>query len=167
LRKLGLVLALLSVGVVSCGGAAASGPPEINYGRDICIECGMIIEDPRFAASYRLDDGTEKVFDDLGGLIIEGRESGELASGALVWVSDFDDEVLIESETAFYVPTMGVTSPMGHGILAFGEESRAQKAAQDLGGEVITWETVVELPVMDGLVGHHHSDMDDGMDHDE
>lgn len=127
----------------------------------------MIIEDPRFAASYRLDDGTEKLFDDLGGLIIEGRDSGALASGAVVWVSDFDDEVFIVSESAFYVPTVGVTSPMGHGILAFAEESRALKTAEDLGGEVITWETVVELPVMDGLVGHHHSDMGEEMDHDE
>lgn len=162
-----MLLAVLTILLAACGGATAAGPPEINYGRDICIECGMIIEDPRFAATYRLDDGTEKIFDDLGGLIIKGRETGDLESGATVWVSDFDDEVLIESETAFYVPTMGVASPMGHGILAFSEESRALATAEDLGGEVITWETVLELPVMDGLVGHHHSDMDEGMDHDE
>lgn len=163
MKKLLVALALV---ITACGGAAsASGPPEINYGRDICIECGMIIDAPRFAAGYRLADGTEKTFDDLGGLIIQGREFDEL-QGADVWVSDFEEEVLIEAESAFYVPTMGVNSPMGHGILAFSEESRAVAVAADLGGEVIAWDVVTELPVVDGLVGHHH-EMDESMDHDE
>ena len=123
----------------------------------------MIIDDPRFAATYRLADGTEKVYDDLGGLIIQGRETSELEV-AQVWVSDFEDEVLIDAEGAFYVPTMGVTSPMGHGILAFFDEARALAVAADLGGEVLDWETTKQLPVVDGLVGHHH-EMDDSMDH--
>lgn len=126
----------------------------------------MIIDDPRFAAVYRTADGAEKKFDDLGGLVLEGRESGELEE-ASVWVSDFDEEVLIEADTAFYVPTRGVVSPMGHGILAFSDEDRAMKTAMDLDGEVIEWATVIELPVTDdGLVGHHH-DAHMDMDHDE
>jgi nitrous oxide reductase accessory protein NosL len=111
-RSVGTVLVLVVALVASaCSDAAsANGPPEINYGRDICIECGMIIGDARFAAAYRLDDGTEKKFDDLGGLIIHGRETNELDS-AQVWVSDFDDERLIDAPTAFYVPALGVVSP--------------------------------------------------------
>lgn len=116
----------------------------------------MIISDDRFGAAYTLEDGTEKVFDDLGGLLIHGRETGEL-SEAVIWVSDFDERVLVDAETSSYVPTLGVASPMGHGILAF----------SDLDGEVIDWATVVELPVTDGLVGDHHEggggmDMGDG-----
>lgn len=150
-------LALLAVTIASCGGTDASGPPEINYGRDICIQCGMIIDDPRFAAIYILGDGTEKAFDDVGGLIIHGRDIGELADAA-VWVSDFEDKVLIDAESAFYVPTLGVVSPMGHGILAFSDKSRADEFAADLGGEVIVWDQVIDLPVVDGLVGDHHGD---------
>ena len=140
--------------------AAANGPPEINYGRDICIECGMIIGDARFAAAYRLDDGTDLEFDDVGGLVLYGRETGELET-AKVWVSDFDEEVLIDAETAYFVPTRGVVSPMGHGILAFADRDRAETAARELAGEVIDWDTVKALPVTEGLVGHHHED-DDG-----
>jgi copper chaperone NosL len=163
-RKWVVVLGAAVVSIAGCGGGEATeNPPEINFGRDICIECGMIIDDPRFAASYRLEDGSEKVFDDLGGLIIQGRETGELES-AVVWVSDFDEEVFIEAETAHFVPTLGVSSPMGHGILAFADMERAMKAATDLGGEVIAWEVVKEMPVTDGLLGHHHMDMGDGTD---
>ena len=147
-----IVAALLAVG---CSAADATGPSEINYGRDLCIECGMVIDDDRFAAAYRLPDGSEKTFDDLGGLIIHGRETGELAA-ATVWVHDFQTREWVGASAAFYVPTLGVTSPMGHGILAFSDEQRANQTAHDLGGEVLRWEIVVELPVMDGLVGHHH-----------
>jgi len=154
-----LLAVLVMAGFVlsACASGEVGGPPEINYGRDICIECGMIVDDPRFAAAYHLDDGTEKKFDDLGGLIINGRESGEL-SEADVWVSDFDNEVLIEANSAYFVPTLGVVSPMGHGILAFSDLSRAEATASELYGEVITWDTVVDLPVFDGLVGGHHDE---------
>ena len=175
MKKNALALALitiLAVAIAGCGGtAAASEAPEINYGRDICIECGMIIDDPRFAAAYRTADGTEKKFDDLGGLLITGRELGDL-EGSRIWVSDFEEKTLIDARTAFFVPTLGVNSPMGHGILAFADRSRAEALAGDLDGEVIDWEMVLELPVIEGLVGHHHAehdemdDMDDMGDHD-
>ncbi len=168
-----MALLLLAVGVLpaACGEASASdGPPEINYGRDICIECGMIIDDPRFAATYRLPDGTEAKFDDLGDLILYARERSVLDE-ATVWVSDFNDEVLIDAPTAHYVPTLGVSSPMGHGILAFATEEAAHAVAMELDGEVITWETVKQLPTIDGRVGHHHHDMDhddhEGHDHED
>ncbi len=157
--RLPAVLVMAGFVLSACASGEVGGPPEINYGRDICIECGMIVDDPRLAAAFHLDDGTEKVFDDLGGLIVNGRESGEL-SEADVWVSDFDNEVLIEANSAYFVPTLGVASPMGHGILAFSDLSRAEATATDLGGEVIRWGAVVDLPVIDGLVGDHHEDHD-------
>lgn len=171
-----VVVVLFAVVAAGCGSAAsADGPPQINYGRDLCIECGMIIDDARFAAVYRLADGTEMAFDDLGGLIVYGRDSGELDDATEFWVSDFDDEMLIDAVPAFFVPTLGVASPMGHGILAFAAQDRAMEAAAALGGEVIDWETVISLPVMEGMVGdHHHMDSEsedpmeghDGMDED-
>jgi copper chaperone NosL len=155
--RLPAVLVMAGFVLSACASGGVGGPPEINYGRDICIECGMIIDDPRLAAAYHLDDGSEKIFDDLGGLIVNGRESGEL-SEADVWVSDFDNEVLIEARSAYFVPTLGVVSPMGHGILAFSDLSRAETMASELDGEVIRWDAVVDLPVIDGLVGGHHDE---------
>jgi len=156
---------MASIVVVACDSARADGPPDINYGRDICIECGMIIDDPRFAAAYQLDDGTERIFDDLGGLILSGRERGELNT-ADVWVSDFDNEILLEAISAYFVPTLGVASPMGHGILAYSDRSRAEAMASELDGEVIAWDTVVDLPVLDGLVGGHHEEHGEHGEHD-
>lgn len=159
-------LLILFVILTACGGSAvADGPPEIDFGRDICLECGMSIDDARFASAYRLADGTERLFDDLGGLILYGRETGELDQ-AEVWVSDFETQQLIRGESAFFVPTRGVSSPMGHGLLAFGDEERARAFAHDLEGEVLVWEEVAALPVTDGLVGDHHGD-EHGHSHDD
>lgn len=153
-RTMSLAVVVLALVAPSCAAETTAGPPEVNYGRDICIECGMIIDDPRFAATYRTDEGAVMKFDDLGGLILHSRETGEL-SRADVWVSDFDLETFIQADSAFYVPTVGVASPMGHGILAFADRARAEDMASKLEGQVITWDVVVELPDIDGLVGGH------------
>jgi copper chaperone NosL len=150
-----IVAVVASVIGAACSEASSSGPPEVNYGRDICSACGMIITEPRFATAYRPAEGTEKVFDDLGDMIIYGREHGELETAAM-WVHDFETEAWVEAQAAFYVATASTATPMGHGILAFSESDRAERAAVELDGEVITWEVVVQLPVGNGLLGEHH-----------
>jgi nitrous oxide reductase accessory protein NosL len=82
----------------------------------------------------------------------------------------------VEAAAAFYVPTRSVVTPMAHGIVAFSDHSRAMEFAAGVDGEVVDWETVLRLPIIDGLIGHHHGDdaggevnddMDDeNMDHD-
>lgn len=154
MRRLGLV-ALLALVMSACGSSEATGPPEINYGRDICTGCGMTVDDPRFAAAYRPAEGTEKVFDDVGGMVIYGRDHGELETSK-IWVHDYETEEWVAADAAFFVPTQSVPTPMGHGILAFASQERAEAFAADLGGTIISWEEVTALPVDDGLLGEHH-----------
>lgn len=162
-----VAVTLLAGAAAACGSAEANaGPPDINYGRDICIECNMVISEARFAAAYRLDDGTEKVFDDIGGMVKHGRESGEVA-GAVAWVHDFTTEEWVEAVAAFYVPTRSIATPMAHGIVAFSDHARAMEFAAGVDGEVVEWETVLALPITDGLLGHHHDDDTGDMSHDE
>lgn len=148
-----LLLALLGA---ACGTAEATGPPEINYGRDICVQCGMIISEERYAAAYRLADGTEKTFDDIGGLLLHQRSTGAELDATTTWVHDYQTEEWAEVDRAFFVPTRSVSSPMGHGIVSFADKGRADAFATDVGGEVVGWSVVLELPNVDGLVGHHH-----------
>ncbi|MEZ5175433.1 MAG: nitrous oxide reductase accessory protein NosL [Acidimicrobiia bacterium] len=158
------VILLTGVLAAACGTPDDSGPPEINYGRDICVECGMIINEARFAAAYRLDDGTQKIFDDVGGLLIHQRSTADSLDPGTTWVHDYETEEWVAAADAYFVPTLSVTSPMGHSIVSFADRDRAEAFAADVDGEVITWSTVMELPVVDGLVGNHHTDMDQNMD---
>ncbi len=123
-----------------------SGPPEIDYGREICLQCGMIISEARYAAAYRLPDGTERTFDDLGGLLVYGHEHGEL-SDSEVWVHDVETEAWVRAERAWYVMTRDRHTPMGYGIVAFGDRSRAEARAAEVGTEAISWPDLLAIPL--------------------
>ncbi len=162
-----LVLALaLGLLAAACGTAEAAGPPDIKYGRDVCVQCGMIVSEARFAAAYTTPDGTKLSFDDTGDLLLYQRSTDHPIDVNEAWVHDYETEAWVPVGEAFFVPTLSVSTPMGHSIISFADESRANAFARDVDGEVILWDVVVKLPAMDGLVGHHHMDHDEA-DHEE
>ena len=168
MKKL-LLAFLLMLGSAPAAGcstqAKADAPPEISYGRDICIECNMIISEPRFAASYRLDNGETKSFDGIGELLKHLHREGELPAVAYAWVHDYNTKDWILANEAFYVAGREVVTPMGHGIVGFATESAAMDFAGDIGGTLMTWQEVLSLDVADnGLVGDHHQSDDEGLD---
>ena len=126
----------------------------------------MIISEERFAAAYRLPDGTEKVFDDLGGLIQHGQQTGELAE-AEVWVHDYETEEWVPATDAYYVVTRSIATPMAFGIVSFGDEARAMGFAHGIDAGVVPWETVRDLPLADLLGSHDDHEHEPSMNHDE
>jgi nitrous oxide reductase accessory protein NosL len=171
-QKLLTVIVLLAAGLASCGGTAeAGGPPDIQYGRDVCVQCGMIITEEKFAAAYTLDNGTEKSFDDVGGLLLHQRSTGDTLNLDNTWVHDYETAEWVDVQNAYFVATLSVSTPMGHSVLAFSDEASAEAFASSVDGEVLRWDVVFAMPEQDGLVGHHHmktDDMDDeSMDHDQ
>jgi copper chaperone NosL len=156
LRVIAFVM-LVSVVLTACGaGSDASGPPDIQYGRDVCVQCGMIINEEKFAAAYTLDDGTEKSFDDVGGLVLHQRETGDVLNLENTWVHDYETVDWVDVQNAYFVATLSVSTPMGHSILAFSDEARAQAFASSVDGEVVLWDVVFAMPAQDGLIGQHH-----------
>ena len=47
-------------------GGTSDGFPLIRYGEENCLHCGMVIDDPRFAAAWTEPRGIERHFDDIG-----------------------------------------------------------------------------------------------------
>jgi copper chaperone NosL len=149
----GLVIGLGLV-TAACGGDSDSGPPEIVEGRTQCDECQMVIDDVRFAASYRLGDGTEKTFDDIGDMLAQGQREGELAE-AEIWVYDRESGEPIPAEEASYVVSGGsVETPMGWGVVAFTAEEAAHEAAASAEARVVDWAGLLEVSA-GGEVGAH------------
>jgi copper chaperone NosL len=165
-----VLTAALAMLAAACSTADAAGPPDINYGRDVCLQCGMIVSEQKFAAAYTLDSGEERSFDDLGDLILFVRAADESIDPLKGWVHDYETEEWVDLANAHFVPTLSVSTPMGHSIIAFADTDRAAAFAAEVDGEVIDWATVEQLPVSDNLVGtHHHNDMDmpEGHEHDD
>lgn len=150
LRVCGLLFALL---LAACApGSAEPQPPEILYGQDLCDECGMVIDEPRFAAALVLETGEFRKFDDVGDLFVHQLNHPELTIRA-VFVHDYDSEEWVRGETAVYVVAPGLDTPMGHSVAAFGARAAAEQfAAGYSGAKVLTFD---EMRVEAHLSLHH------------
>lgn len=149
----GLILLLLvGILVVSCGsGPNLDEPPDIRYGEDTCERCLMIINEARYAAAYVTIAGDARLFDDIGGMLAHHEEMAE--DVAVFWVHDFETEEWLKADEAYYVQSDHLT-PMGFGIVAFADQSRAESWATQEGGMVMTFADLLSSP--DQATAHDH-----------
>lgn len=127
-----------------CGGQVdAALPPAITYGRDTCDRCGMIISDERFAAALVAADGSARLFDDAGEMLLSVTEAG--LDGQRAWVHDRNSAEWIDATTATYARGAPETTPMGTGYVAFARREDAVAFAAQPGGagQVLTWQEAI------------------------
>lgn len=124
-----------------CGGARPDGPqpPEIAYGRDVCEQCGMVISEARFACATVLEDGTAHKFDDLGDMVIYHFDRPDQKVIAY-FAHEYTSEAWIRAESAFYVQSDAIKSPMGHGLAAFEKAAAAEAFAKEVDGRVLDFD---------------------------
>jgi copper chaperone NosL len=118
-------------------------PPEIHYGEDMCEFCGMIISEERFAAGYISADGREHVFDDLAGMFQAHLQSGDVEAVTAFFVHDYEDNSWIRAETAHYVLSQELPTPMLSGLVAFANPGQAATLAAEVEGQLLTFDEVM------------------------
>lgn len=136
---LGLILFVLLAACTSTAPNNDPQPPEINYGLDICDSCGMLIDDPTFAAATLLQNGESRKFDDIGDMFTYHMDHPDLQVEAY-FVHDYHTQNWLRGEGAFYVMADTIDSPMGHGIAAFELQSEAEAMAKEAGSDLLTFE---------------------------
>lgn len=151
----------------ACGSSVdLEATPEILYGQDVCTECGMIISDARFAASYTTTDGQVRVFDDIGDMLLHmGKKQEDVH---IYWVHDFHSEAWINAQKATFVLNTDLATPMGWGLAAFDGGDDADAYAAEHGGTPISFDGLlaeVALGALDpaALASHvhgQHTEMD-------
>lgn len=157
------ILTGLLPALVACGGQVdpEPAPPVIHYGEDLCEFCGMIISDERYAAGYLTRDGAEHIFDDLGGMFRSHLQTQDAAQVAAFFVHDYEDVTWIRAETAHYVLSQDLPTPMLSGLVACDTAEKAQALAAEVNGRVLTFEDVLayyqeQLAVAAEHDAHHH-----------
>ena len=141
-----LLILLLAIGLASCAPQDAEPqPPDIAYGQELCDECGMIIDEPRFAAASLTTDGVMSQFDDIGDMLAfhAGRPNVQVRAW---FVHDYDTQEWMRGETAFYVRSPQIVSPMGHGIAALKDRNAAEAFAGEMGASVLTFDELLAAP---------------------
>ncbi len=146
-----LFILALVFGLVGCGQSANDiGAPEIFYGQDVCDECSMIISDARFATATIDLNGNVHKFDDIGGMLVYHMDHPESQVKAY-FVHDYNTQTWLRGETAIYVRSPQIQSPMNDGIAAFAEQAAAEAFAAQVGGTVNKFD---ELRIYVHLVLH-------------
>lgn len=149
-----VIISIVMSFVTACtapGGAIQ--PPTIHYGEDQCMTCGMIINDPRFATAAVVQGGDPLLFDDIGDYLAY-QQAHHLAPRA-VFVHDYRTREWLRAETAWYLLSPNVKTPMGWGLAAFSDESGARQLQAKVSGEILTWRDLTsrtwpERPPMSG-----------------
>lgn len=138
-RQLSLLIFLLAL--VACGSAADAGPqpPDIAYGQDVCATCGMVIDQPKFAAATVLTSSESHKFGDIGDMLVYHMDHPDQTVAAW-FVHDYHSEEWIDAQTAHYVISAELITPMSYGVAAFSQQSDAAQLAQELGVSVLSFD---------------------------
>jgi len=130
--------------LVGCRGDDASGPPAVRYGDSICVECGMIISDERFATATIVqgDRGNEPLlFDDFNcQMIFEAKHTDLIVTDR--WSHDHSSSEWLHMADAWYVKSDKLHTPMASHIAAFSTREAAEAFASPLEGETLDFQSL-------------------------
>ena len=105
----------------------------------------MAISEKRYAAELIDSEGEVFKFDDIGCManFIKGQKTASQV-GAL-YVMDFDDGEWIKADSAYYVRSSQLATPMNGGIIAFKNPSKAREAITKYSGKLLNFKDILDL----------------------
>lgn len=136
IRTIGILLLFLS--------ACSQQPQEIFYGSDECEHCKMQISDERFATQMVTAKGKAIKFDAIECMNAYASRSDVDTEGAKFWVSNYDDPgSWLDAETASFIRSEEIQSPMGESLLALESEEAAKDHLNQYPGDLLTWQELI------------------------
>ncbi|TXK73984.1 nitrous oxide reductase accessory protein NosL [Mesonia sp. HuA40] len=116
----------------------------IAYGEDSCDFCKMTIVDQIHGAEIVTDKGKVYKFDALECLIDFKHEMSKEKPEQFFTNHYLVPSELISAQTAVYLISENIPSPMGEFITAFPNREQAQKVQQEKGGAIYTWDEILD-----------------------
>lgn len=134
-----ILAVLLLVMLVSCKAEKET----INYGKDVCEHCKMIAMDPKFGAEVITAKGKIYKFDDVNCMVTYMKTVLSNSEIAEIYVADFiRTGELISANSANYVYSEAVRSPMASGVAAFSDQQSMAGQNDKWQGTVLDWEAI-------------------------
>lgn len=114
-------------------------PVPIKLHKDACDFCKMTIADGRFAAELITDKGKVFKFDDLSCMIRFSNENKKQVY-TQKYVNDYTkNNILINAESALFIYSPNVRSPMRGDVAAFALQEDTEKHAKMWNAPIIKW----------------------------
>ena len=142
---------LLPVAAVLVGACEPRGPRPIAFNDESCTHCHMTIADPRFGAEVVTRNGKVLAFDDVGCMAAWLRENAAQLSQA--WVMDFVDHAWMPADSAIYLRSDALRTPMASGLAALRQGPESDSLRASLGGELLSWAAVRAEPHAHAMPG--------------
>jgi len=119
-------------------------PEEIIYGSDACHFCKMTIVDQQHAAQYVTNKGKQFKFDAIECMLNDLAEKNTDEINIFL-ISDYGNPgTKADAQTATYLISQEIKSPMGAFLSAFSSEEIAKKTQQESGGKLYNWYSIKE-----------------------
>jgi copper chaperone NosL len=136
MRLLFLPILLVTIGFSSC----SIEPKPIEYGNDHCHYCDMTVVDKTHAAEYTTKKGKSFTYDAIECLVNDINEQDNESTMAFVLVADYANPgVLIDANTAFFLISENIKSPMGANLSAFNSKESTEEHLKEFGGDLYSW----------------------------
>ena len=118
-------------------------PEPINYGEDGCHHCKMTIMDNRYGSEIVTEKGKVLKFDAIECMLNFQRENSTDHQKSLFLVTDFTDPGnLIEAESAYFLRSASLPSPMGMFLTSCSSEQAANDLKDTHQGTVYSWQNL-------------------------
>lgn len=124
--------------------AACSPKAEpIEYGKDMCDFCQMTIVDRQHAAEAVTQKGRVYKFDAIECMVDYVLQHESKTPFAILLVADYPQPgVLTEAQSATYLISPNLPSPMGAFLSAFAQKEEAEEVQAEKSGELFNWEMI-------------------------
>jgi copper chaperone NosL len=133
-----ILLICLLLAAVSCTHRPPR-PVELEA-TDMCAQCKMAISEKRYAAEIVDRDGNVIKFDNVG-CMARYASAHDLKAQAAAWfVMDSDGREWLDARQALLVKSASIPGPMGSGILASKEQTKAEDLAKKFSGQTIRFD---------------------------
>ena len=136
------VITFISIVLLGILSSCSVEPQAIQYGNDACHFCKMTIVDKQHAAEAVTAKG--KVFKyDAGECLINDLKQKEDVEMAFLLVNDYANPGdLVDVNSATFLISENIKSPMGANLTAFSSNTEADKALDQHGGDLFNWANI-------------------------
>lgn len=126
-------------------GCAGQDPRPIEYGKDNCTFCQMLITDHEFGSELITQKGKVFKFDSIECLVAYSQMPGKYdpKTSAVFVTSMLEPDVLFDARSAMFVVSKEIDSPMGANLAAFRSHADATKAVRDSAAVHYSWEKLL------------------------
>ncbi len=136
------LLILISIIVSGCAG---KDPEPINYGKDNCTFCQMLITDHRFGSELISAKGKVFKFDSIECLVEFCRMKDNYDENTAVFVTSMlEPEKLFDARTGMYVISSEINSPMGANLAVFKSHELAKATIKSKDAVHYSWNKLLK-----------------------